>query len=120
MSDMGTTARPECHPKARPSKDDMFYLEEITNFVGEQDMGTIDWNESENWRRGYELVEQMRNWFDYRAGSLSRRRCTRMEQTEEAVGSSEVGADPQAGEGRAEPLESYGAGVGMSRGAPMK
>lgn len=43
-----------------------------------------------------------------------------MEQTEEAVGSSEVGADPQAGEGRAEPLESYGAGVGMSRGAPMK
>lgn len=53
-------------------------------------------------------------------GSLAKRHRTKTEQAEEAVGSSEVGADPQAGEGRAEPLESYGGGVGMSRGVPMK
>ena len=61
MSDLGTAARPECHPTARPSKDDMSSFEEITNFVGEQDMGTVDWHESENWGREYELVERIRN-----------------------------------------------------------
>lgn len=56
-------------PASRALEDDMFYLEEITDFVDECDVGILYLSKSESRRREPSwLVGRLSNWFTHRVG----------------------------------------------------